>query len=142
MAKITPRLIVLQADRAIQFYVDVFSARVLERYASADGQVVHAALQIGSSVLALADEAPDWHNRSPASLGDSPVLLTLEVDDPDAVCARAVASGATVIFPIADQYYGHREGRIQDPFGHVWILSKVIEQLDPDEIARRARRGA
>jgi PhnB protein len=139
MTKITPRLVVSDATRASQFYAEVFGAREIERYATAEGRVVHAGLAIGSSVVALTEEAPEWNSRSPASLGGSPVIFTVELEDPDAVCARAVARGATVVFPIADQFYGRREGRIQDPFGHLWILSKVIEQLSPDEIARRTR---
>jgi PhnB protein len=138
MTQITPRLIVSDATRAITFYSDVFGAVEQERYATSEGRIVHAAITIGRSVIALADEAPEWHNHSPSALGGSPVLLTLECDDPDNACSRAVACGAKVIFPIADRYYGHREGRVQDPFGHLWILSKVIERLSPDEIARRA----
>jgi PhnB protein len=137
MTQITPRLIISDAPGAISFYVEVFGAIEQERYANSLGRVVHAALTIGTSVIALADEAPKWHNHSPSALAGSPVILTLECDDPDKVCAQAVARGAKVIFPIADQYYGHREGRIQDPFGHLWILSKQIEQLSPAEIARR-----
>ena len=122
---ITPKLIVRGAAEAIAFYVEVFAAREQERH-SEDGRIVNAELTVGGSSFALADETPQWHNHAPTSLGGTPVILTLQVDDPDAVCAKAVARGAKVIFPVADQSYGHRAGRIQDPFGHVWILDKPL----------------
>jgi len=122
---ITPKLIVRGAADAITFYVEVFAAREQDRYVE-DGRIVNATLTLGKSSFALADETPQWHNHAPVSLGGSPVILTLDVADPDAVCARAVARGAKVIFPVADQSYGHRAGRIQDPFGHLWILDKPL----------------
>jgi uncharacterized glyoxalase superfamily protein PhnB len=82
MTQITPRLIVSDATRAITFYSDVFRAFEQERYATSEGRIVHAAITIGRSVIALTDEAPEWHNHSPSALGGSPVLLTLECDDP------------------------------------------------------------
>ena len=139
MSKITPRLVVASAAQAIPFYIDVFGAREIERYTTDEGRVVHAALAIGDSVVALTDEARQWHNHAPPSLGGSTVIFTLELEDPDAVCARAVERGAKVLFPVADHFYGRREGRIQDPFGHLWILSKTLEKLSPDELARRVR---
>jgi PhnB protein len=125
MNTLTPKLIVRGAADAIAFYVEVFGAREQERYED-DGRIVNATLTLGKSSFALADETPQWHNHAPVSLGGTPVILTLDVKDPDAVCARAVARGAKVIFPVADQSYGHRAGRIQDPFGHVWILDKPL----------------
>jgi PhnB protein len=85
----------------------------------------------------LAEEDPQWENHAPASLGGSPVLLTLTVDDPDAVGAAMERAGSLVIYEIEDQFYGHREGRLQDPFGHVWVLTKQIESLSTEEIQRR-----
>jgi uncharacterized glyoxalase superfamily protein PhnB len=134
---LTPRLVVAGAADAIAFYRAVFGARELERYTMPEGSIVQAALAIGEAVIALTDAAPDFHNRDPKDLGGSPVILSLEVDDPDATAAEAVRRGAKVIFPIADQFYGYREGRIEDPFGHVWILSKLLEELSPEEIQRR-----
>lgn len=134
---LTPRLIVQNADEAIDFYQNALGARLVERYALPNGQVVHAALALGNSIFSLAEEKLDWGNPSPATLGGSPLLLTVQSDDPDALCRVAVAHGARVIVPIADQFYGHREGRIEDPFGHLWILSKITEDLSPAEIERR-----
>lgn len=137
MPTITPRLIVKSVPDAIAFYTEVFGAHEHHRFASPAGIVVHAAITIGDAVVSLAQEVRDWRLLSPSSVGGSPVLLTLECDDPDAVCARAFAHGAQVLIPVADQLYGHREGRIEDPMGHLWILSKVIEKLDDAEIRRR-----
>lgn len=134
---LTPRLVVRGADQALAFYRRAFDARIEERYADDAGRVVHAALSIGGAVLALTEERPDWNNQSPSSLGGSAVLLNLVVDDVDAVGQRMLAAGAETIFPIADQPYGHREGRFRDPFGHLWILTTILERLGPDQIRER-----
>jgi PhnB protein len=124
---LTPRLVVEDASAAIDFYTEVFGALETERVRDPEsGRMVHAAVSIRGAVLTLTDEHRPWHNDAPRSLGGSPVILQLEVDDPDAVAKRAVARGARVVFPIADQPYGRREGRIADPFGHLWIVGKTI----------------
>jgi PhnB protein len=139
--KLTPRLVVAGADRAIAFYVEVLGAREVERYADPNlgGKIVHAELSFGGTSFTLTEESPDWHNHGPTSLGGSPVLLTLEVDDADAVSARMQRAGATVLFPVADQFYGSREGRIRDPYGHVWILSQKIADVSREEIEKRMK---
>ncbi len=137
LSSLTPRLIVDGADAAIAFYQDVFDAQIVQRYADDDGHVVHAALQIGDAVLALTDERREWNNESPATLGGSAVIMNLVVDDADALGERLVAAGAETIFPIEDRFYGHREGRFRDPFGHLWIVTKIIEQLSPEQILAR-----
>ncbi len=134
---LTPRLIVPDAPAAIAWYVDTLGARELERYTLPDGGVAHAALAVEGGVFALTEAAPHWHNRDPRDLGGSPVILSLKVADPDATVARAVERGASVVFPLADQPYGHRGGRIADPFGHLWIVFRVIEDLTPDQIQAR-----
>jgi len=134
---LTPRLLCSGAAKAIDFYTEVFGARLLERYAMPDGTLVHAALSIRGAVFSLAEAVAKFKYSSPKQLGDSPVLLTLACEDPDATADKAVAHGAEVVIPIADQFYGYREGRIRDPFGHLWILSKMIEELSPEEVERR-----
>lgn len=125
MTQLSPRIVVASAAQAIPFYIEVFGARELRRDTGPDGRVLNAELAIGTSLLTLTDEAPDY-NLAPSSLGGSPVLLTLELEDPDAVWKKAVAKGAKVIFELADHTYGHRAGRLQDPAGHIWILYKVL----------------
>jgi PhnB protein len=132
-----PRLLVAGADRAIAFYVAAFGAEEVARYTDQDGRIVHAELRIGGAVLALSEEDLAWQSPAPTSLGGSPVLLTLAVADADQVGARMEAGGARVVFPIQDQFYGKREGRLADPFGHLWIISQHRENLSPAEIQRR-----
>ena len=105
--------------------------------AGPDGKIGHAELQIGRARIMLADEYPDMGIRGPLAFGGSPVSISLYVEDVDAVAARAVAAGAKVIFPVDNQFYGDRSGRLQDPFGHVWILATHIEDVTPTEIQRR-----
>lgn len=131
---LTPRLIVPNTGEAIAFYQQAFGATEVERYATPSGQVVHAAISIRGAIVSLADAHEDWYPKQRPE--GSPVLLTLLCDDPANVAARAKEHGATIIIPVADQFYGHREGRIRDPFGHLWILSKVVKTLSPEEIQR------
>lgn len=143
MKNVTPRLIVRDADRALAWYQEHLGAELLERYADSnlDDLVVHAALRIGGSIVSFAEESLDWGNPSPQHLDGSPVLLHLDVDDADAVGARFTSGGAEVVIPIADRFYGKREGRMRDPFGHLWIVSQVLEELDAADIQGRMERG-
>jgi PhnB protein len=121
MPSLRPRLVVTDASAAIAYYADVFGAEELERHADPAGKIVHAELGVGDSSFTLKDE--DDTDPAAASVGGSPVLLMLEVDDVDAVGARMVAAGGTVVFPISDSELG-RGGRIKDPFGFSWMLSQ------------------
>ncbi len=129
---LTPRLIVAEADKAIAFYQDVFGAELVERYAIPTGQVVHAGLKIGASSFSIFEGKTETPGPS--------VLLHLAVPDPDAIGDKMLAQGSTVIIPIEDRPYGKREGRIQDPFGQFWILSKTIEELSPEQIQDRLQQ--
>jgi PhnB protein len=135
---ITPYLIVADGAGAIAFYQQAFEAKVRMRLAPPDGKIGHAELRIGDSLIMLADEAPQMGALAPPTVGGSPVGLHLYVEDVDAVVARAVAAGATVTRPVADQFYGDRLGTIEDPFGHRWHVSTHIEDVAPEEIGRRA----
>jgi len=139
---LTPRLIVPRADDAIAYYQKAFGARLLERFADPgrNDQVVHAAVEICGAVISLADEDVSWGNLGPGALGGSPVLLQLEVADADAVGAAMVEHGAEVVISIDDRFYGRREGRLKDPFGHLWIVSQELEKLSEDEINRKMAR--
>lgn len=106
------------------------------RFAEPSGTIVQAEVSIGDDHISLT-ESDGACNRSPSSLGGSPMLLTLSVDDADRVAAAMVEHGATVVIPIEDRYYGRREGRLEDPSGHLWIISETLEELTDDEIARR-----
>ena len=135
---VTPYLCTKGAARAIEFYKRAFSAVERMRITQPDGRVGHAELQIGDSIIMLADEFPEMDARSPQSLGGSPVSIHLYVEDVDVVFKQAVAAGAEIKRPIADQFYGDRLGGIEDPFGHTWWISTHKEDLSSDEIAQRA----
>jgi len=135
---VTPYLIVDGAAAAIEFYKRTFAATERFRLASRDGRVGHAELEIGGSVIMLADEHPEMGARGPRTIGGSPVGIHLYLDDVDAAAARAVAGGARLLRPVADQFYGDRLGVIEDPFGHIWHLSTHVEDVAPEEIGRRA----
>lgn len=134
---VTPRMFVRGADKAIEFYKQAFGASELERYADPSGKIVDVGLRIGDSIISLAEESPEWGNYSPQSFGGPTTIITLNVEDADAVWNQAVSAGAKVIFPIEDQFYGYRQGRLEDPFGHLWIISTHVEDVPPEEMNRR-----
>ena len=101
-----------------------------------------SSMRIGNSEVMLSDESPQWDSPGPQTLGGASVTIALEVPDVDAVVERAVAEGATLTFPVQDQFYGQRSGRIVDPFGHVWSVSTTIAQVSPEEMQRRAAAWA
>jgi PhnB protein len=138
----TPYLIVKGAAKALDFYTRVFGATVVMRIDGPDGAVGHAEIQIGDSRIMLADEFPGMGSRSPQSLGGSPVGICLYLPDVDARVAKALAAGATVVRPVQDQFYGDRSGTITDPFGHLWTIATHVEDVAPEEIARRAAAWA
>jgi PhnB protein len=134
----TPYLIVNGAAEAIEFYKRVFGATELLRMADPQGRIGHAEIRVGDSVIMLADEHPDLGYRGPRSMGGSSVSILLYVDDVDTIFDRALSAGATVQRPIANQFYGDRSGKLEDPFGHVWSIATHVEDVPPEEIRRRA----
>jgi PhnB protein len=140
--RVTPYLTVDHAEAAIAFYTTVFDARERVRFPGPDGRVGHAELEIGESLLMLADSYPDMGNPSPARLGGTPVTLMVYVDDVDAVFDRALQAGATEEREVAEQFYGDRAGQFADPFGHKWFVATHVEDVSPDEMAARAARLA
>lgn len=133
---VTPMLAIKGAANAIEFYKKAFGAVELFRLTAPDGTIAHAEFKIGSAVVMLAEENPQY-NTSPATLGGTSVLLSLYVPDVDAFAARAVAAGAKLVFPINNQFYGDRSGRIADPFGYLWMVATHIEDVSPEEMQKR-----
>ena len=133
---ISPSLAFKNAPEAIAWYKKIFGAREVLCMKNPDGSIAHAELQMGDSVLMLAEEDPRY-NQSPATLGGTPVILNLYVPDADIVVAQACQEGAEVIRPLQDQFYGDRSARIRDPFGYLWIISAVIEDIDGAEMVKR-----
>jgi PhnB protein len=139
--RVTPYLCVDGASAAIEFYAQVLGTTERMRMDMPDGKVSHAELQLGDSLIMLADEFPELGVRSPKAFGGSPVAVSVYVEDVDAAFERAQRAGAKVLRPLEDQFYGDRSGQFEDPFGHRWTIASRIEDVSPEEMARRAAEG-
>ncbi|MER6302330.1 VOC family protein [Kitasatospora sp. NPDC001539] len=126
------------AANAIEFYTRAFGADELFRLAGPDGRVLHAEIGIQGSTVMLGDaEGP--HFSAPTAVGGTTVGLHVFVDDVDALVRRATTAGAELLQPPADQFHGDRTAILKDPYGHVWVFLTHLEDLTPQEVARRAR---
>ena len=134
---VTPYLTVRGAAKAIEFYKEAFGAVELLRMPMPDGSIAHAEVKIGDSPVMFGEENPAWGNKSPQSLGGTPSGLCIYVADCDAVFNRALAAGATVMKPLANQFYGDRSGTVIDPFGHAWTIATHVEDVAPEEMQKR-----
>jgi PhnB protein len=134
---ITPYLFVKGASAAIEFYKRIFNASERLRMGAPDGKVMHAEIIIGTSAVMLADEFPQMNALSPPSVGGSPVLFRLYVENVDEVFQRALDAGAIVERPVQNQFYGDRSGTLCDPFGHRWTIATRVEEVPPEEMQRR-----
>jgi PhnB protein len=124
---IQPRLVLSRVDEAVVFYEACFGAKLIEHFVDPNGVVIHAAMLIGASIVTMTEEVSSWELLAPPSIGGSPVLLHLTVPDPDATCTRMTERGAHVVVSIEDRPWGRREGRVRDPWGHLWILSRPTD---------------
>ena len=142
LGTLTPRLVVSDGAAAIEFYARAFGAEQRgERFTGPGGELIHAELRIGDSFVMITEESFDDESRavSPQSAGGAvTAIMATYWEDVDAAWDRALAAGAEVIYPLADQFYGERGGRLRDPFGHQWMLSSRIEELSHEEVVRRA----
>jgi PhnB protein len=136
--RVTPYLCVDGASAAIEFYTTVLGATERMRIPAPGGRIGHAELQIGDSLIMLADEHPEIDVRGPRSIGGTPVTLSLYVEDVDRVFERALKAGSRALHAVEDKFYGDRSGQFEDPFGHRWNVATHIEDVPPDEMARRA----
>ena len=134
----TARLTFKDAAKAIEFYQQAFGAKETMRFQLESG-IPHAEIVIGDSVIMLTEEWPEGGRFSPETLGNSPVMMSLNVPDVDKFFAHAIAAGAKTRIPLADQFYGRREGTLQDPFGYLWSVSTVTEEMSVEEMHRRMR---
>ena len=130
---VSPMLATPDPEAAIAFYETVFGAQRSPLQLRLDGALVHGEILIGGVVIMIGAAGGPNPTEDPLA-GPK---LNLMVDDADAVCARAVAHGAELLIPVSDQFYGHRAGRIRDPFGYAWVLSQVKETLSPQEMQAR-----
>ena len=136
--RVTPYLIVDGAGAAIDFYCSVLGATERVRMPGPDGRVGHAELQLGDSIIMLADENAQMDSRGPRAIGGTPVSLHVYVADSDAVFERAVQAGARALRAVEDRFYGDRSGQFEDPFGHRWNVSTHVEDVPPEEMSKRA----
>lgn len=137
---VTPRLVVSDGAAAIAFYARAFGAtEVTDRFTGPNGELIHAEIRIGDSVVMITEDAVDGPVSSPEGLGGKVTcVMALYWEDVDAAWERAVGAGAEVIYPLEDQFYGERGGRLRDPLGQQWMMSQHIEDVPADEMARRA----
>jgi PhnB protein len=136
---VIPYLMVRDAAAALAFYARAFGARERVRWPLPDGRIGHAEIELSGGQIWLADEAPELDCPGPQTLGGAGAMLFVYVTDVDALCAQATSAGATVVRPLADQFWGDRTVTLRDPFGHVWTLATQRERLTLEEAARRAR---
>ena len=136
---VTPYLTVDDAAAAIEYYKKAFGAKERGRMEAPGGQIGHAELEIGDSLVMLSDALPQFTTRPPTELGGTSVSVLMYVEDVDAVVQQAVDAGGTVTMEVADQFWGDRFGNVQDPFGHVWSIATRVEDVPPEEMAERAK---
>ena len=135
MHGVTAYLQVEDTGAAIAWYEQVFGAReVRSRLVAPDGTCMNAEIEIAGDRVMLADEMPGIGSRSPAGLDATTVVINLHVDDADSTFARAIEQGAEEVFPLADQFYGDRAGRVRDPFGHHWIIATRLREVPEAEM--------
>jgi PhnB protein len=135
--RVTPYLIIDGASAAIDFYRSVFGAAERMRMPGPDGKIGHAELEIGDSLIMLADEAPDMGARGPRAVGGTSVTLHVYVEDADGVFESAIQAGAKALSPVEGRFYGDRSGQFEDPFGHQWSVATHVEDVAPDEMSKR-----
>jgi PhnB protein len=136
--RVTPYLIVDGAADAIDFYCRVLGATERGRMPGPDGKIGHAELELGDSLIMLADAFPEMGAKSAKAIGDTPVTIMVYVEDVDGVFANAINAGAKEVEAVTDRFYGDRSGQFLDPFGHRWSVASHVEDVPPDEMEKRA----
>ena len=138
---VTAYVIVPDAIEAIAFYEKAFGATKVMHMPGPGGQgTMHAEIRIGNSHVMLSDENPAWEMKGAGTLGGSPVGFMVYLEDCDAAFDKAVAAGCEVKFPLSDQFWGDRMGKVVDPFGLEWSLATHKEDVPPEEMAGRQQK--
>ena len=135
---LTPYLALDDAAGAIDFYKRAFGATEKFRMGGPGGKIMHAELEIGDSILMLADASPDSSTQPPRQAGTTTAGVFVFHEDVDTLVQQARDAGATVVHEPEDMFWGDRFGTLQDPYGHVWHVATHVEDVDPDEMRRRA----
>jgi PhnB protein len=128
---ITPNIIVDDAEQAIAFLKKALGATENYRLTMSDSKIAHCELRIGNSILNVGASMEGWPAHG--------LVAQVYVEDSDALLQRAVQAGAKVIMPMTEMFFGSREGRIADPFGNVWIIATLKEEVPPEEMQRRMK---
>ncbi len=136
--QVTPYLIVDGGEAAIRFYTKALGATERMRMPWTGGRIGHAELELGDSLIMLADENPEMGILGPKAVGGTPVTISVYVEDVDSVVERALAEGAKSLRPVENQFYGDRSGQFEDPFGHRWSVATHVEDVPPEEMTKRA----
>ena len=139
--RVIPHLVVKNATEAISFYQKAFGAEETVCMRGPGGGIMHAEIRIGQSLVFLNDEFPAMGCRAPTTLGGTPIVLTFYVENVDALFDRAVAAGAKPTMPLMNMFWGDRYGQVTDPFGHIWALASHLEDLTPQEMAKRGEEA-
>ncbi|MFP2923860.1 VOC family protein [Pyxidicoccus sp. 3LG] len=137
---LTPYLSFRDAAKAIEFYKAALGAVELYRMPMPGGKVAHAELQIGDSRIMVADEMPEWGNKSATTMGGTPVGIMLYTENVDALAERFVKAGGKLVSPLKNEFYGDRSGKFEDPEGYKWTLSQHVEEVSPEEMQRRMEK--
>ena len=137
---VTPLLVCRDAMQALEFYKNAFGAEIRNVSKDDRGQVMHAELKIGDSILMLSDEFPSFHCLSPLSLGGTGATFHIYTLDANAAFAKAIAAGAKVTMPIMDAFWGDRYGQVADPFGHNWSIA-TRQRIPTQEEIRAAMKA-
>jgi PhnB protein len=128
---ITPNIIVDDAEQAVAFLKNALGATESYRLTLSDGKIAHCELKLGNSILNLGTSMEGWPAHG--------LIAQIYVEDSDALFQRAVQAGAKVIMPMTDMFFGSREGRVADPFGNVWTIATLKEEVSPEEMQRRMK---
>lgn len=136
--RISPHFVVPDAAEAAVWYAQAFDAREQSRVPLPGEKVMAVVLRIGESSVHVGSEFPKAGILSPLSIGGTATVLQIDTDDADALWEQALAAGATVNHPLADQFWGERHGQLTDPFGHRWNIAQHIRDVSEQEIAAGA----
>jgi len=138
---ITPHIVVQSAEEALAFYRAAFGAVDVERIQTPDGRLMSVQLRIGDGLLHVADEFPEMGVLAPPTIGGTPVVLSLDVTNADAVFGQAVAAGARVRQPLQEVFWGDLHGQIEDPYGHRWNLSQHLRDVPHEQVVAAAAQA-
>ena len=138
---VTPYIAVDDAAKAIEFYKRAFGAKERVKMEGPPGKISHAELEIGDSVIMLSDPFPQSPLKTPKEIGGTTASMLLYVEDVDEFVQQAVDAGAKITMEIENQFWGDRFGRVEDPFGQNWQIATHVEDVAPDEMAKRAEQA-